>query len=187
VSFDAPERGEKVRGVEEWGEASPRGCCRKSAACLHGLRRAIWAAWRLRLRRERGGAREGSRGFIGAALVASYGASNAGEVTPVNVTGRGREGEWWRWWQVGSACRWEREGERGWADSARAGWAGWLPGSAQLGFWPLLFIFFSCFLFSLFWISVLSFWKSSLIQIWMNLKLTTFGPLNVCLETKPEV
>jgi hypothetical protein len=40
----------------------------------------------------------------------------------------------------------EREGERGWAGSG-ASWAGWLPGSAQLGFLPILFIFFFCFSF----------------------------------------
>jgi hypothetical protein len=49
---------------------------------------------------------------------------------------------------TGGAGRSVREGERGgglgWFGES---WAGWLPGSAQLGFWPLLFIFFFCFSF----------------------------------------
>jgi hypothetical protein len=71
VSFGAPERGKGDRGVEERGEASPRGCRRKFAACLHGLRRGISPAWRLRT--ERGGEEkgEGVSGFIGTGLVAS--------------------------------------------------------------------------------------------------------------------
>jgi hypothetical protein len=71
VSFSASERGKGDRGVEERGEASPRGCRRKSAACLHGLRRAIWAALRRLFRGEREEREEECGGFIGAGLVAS--------------------------------------------------------------------------------------------------------------------
>jgi hypothetical protein len=71
VSFDAPERGKDNRGVEERGEGSPHGCRRKSAACLHGLRRGISPAWRLRIEREGEEKGEGVSGFIGTGLMAS--------------------------------------------------------------------------------------------------------------------
>jgi hypothetical protein len=80
--------------------------------------------------------------------VASYGASNAGGVTPASVTGREREGS-----DNGGDDRWgravgERErGNRGWAGSGQVGPAGsrgrpsWASG--------LFFLFFSsAFLFS---------------------------------------
>jgi hypothetical protein len=53
----------------------------------------------------------------------------------------------------------EREGKLGWVGSGQVGPIGF-PGAAQLGSWPLSFIFlffFLCFPFILFWISVLSF------------------------------
>jgi hypothetical protein len=71
VSVDVLERWEKNRGVEERGEASPRGYRRNSAACLHGLRRGIPPAWRLRIERGREEKGEGVPGFIGTVLMAS--------------------------------------------------------------------------------------------------------------------
>jgi hypothetical protein len=68
--------------------------------------------------------------------------SNAGE--------RYWEGE--RGSDDGGDDRWVRAvgeigGELGWVGSGQVGPAG-LPGSAQLGFWPLLLFFFLCFPFS---------------------------------------
>jgi hypothetical protein len=89
--------------------------------------------------------------------VANYGASNAGEVTPANVTGRGRErgsddgdDRWGR--LVG-----EREREmRGWAGSGQAGPAG-SRGRPSWASCLFLLFFSSASLFSFILISVLSF------------------------------
>jgi hypothetical protein len=50
----------------------------------------------------------------------------------------------------------ERKGELGWVGSGQAGPAGF-PGAAQVGSWPLSFIFFLLLSFSFVLISVLSF------------------------------
>jgi hypothetical protein len=71
ISLDAPEREEMEGEFGGEGVASPRGCRRKSTVGLHGLRRGISPAWRLR--NERGGEEkgEGVSGFIGEGLMAS--------------------------------------------------------------------------------------------------------------------
>jgi hypothetical protein len=47
-------------------------------------------------------------------------------------------------WGPRSVTGREKEGYR---FGSGASWAGWFPGSAQLGLWPLPFIFFFCFPF----------------------------------------
>jgi hypothetical protein len=71
VSFNALERGEKVRRFEREGGASLRGYRRNSVACLHGLQRGIPPAWWLRVERGREEKGEGVLGFIGMVLMAS--------------------------------------------------------------------------------------------------------------------
>jgi hypothetical protein len=94
----------------------------------------------------------------------------------VSVTRNGeREVILGEWWQVGPAWRWERGGVNGVGlVRGRSGPAGsrvrpkWAAGS--------FFLFFSfCFLFVLFLISVLGFWKCYSILIWIKTKLATFA------------
>jgi hypothetical protein len=56
----------------------------------------------------------------------------------------------------------EGRGELGWVGSGRFGPAGF-PGAAQVGSWPLSFIFFLLLSFSFVLISVLSFFEKALL------------------------
>jgi hypothetical protein len=71
LSFDAPEREKEKRGFEGSGGGftAPESMTSGGSTCE--LRRAIPAAWRLRIEREREEKGEGMLGFIGMVLMAS--------------------------------------------------------------------------------------------------------------------
>jgi hypothetical protein len=81
----------------------------------------------------------------------------------------------------------EGRGELGWVGSGRSGPAGF-PGAAQVGSWPLSFIFFLLLSFSFVLISVLSFLKKLFYSDLNKIKADHFWSLKSVFRTyKPEV
>jgi hypothetical protein len=83
---------------------------------------------------------------------------------------------------VGPGCRRERGGELGWVGSGRSGLAG-LPGAAQLGSWPLSFIFFLLLSFSFCSEFYFEFLKEFFYSDLNKVKADHFWSLKVCPES----
>jgi hypothetical protein len=89
-----------------------------------------------------------------------------------------------RWVPLGG----ERGGKDGWVGLVLVSWAGWLPGAAQVGSWPLSFIFF--LLLSFFFCSdfCFEFLKKLFYSDLNKIKADHFWSLKSVFKTyKPEV